>query len=80
MLAVVNAMRLCWYKQCSNIQSVEGEADISPHFTLSSDCIHIVKWCTLLTLVLHARLALLDRQYRRSLGGGELVSLAAPWQ
>ena len=57
MLAVVRAMRLCWYKQCSNIESNVGGADISPHFTVSSDYIHIVKWCTLLTLALHARLA-----------------------
>ena len=43
-MLAVSAVRLC-----SNIQSNVGRADISTHFT--SDYIHIVKWCTLLTHV-----------------------------
>ena len=44
-MQVVSAVKVVTNSE-DNIQS---RADISPHFTLSSDCVHIVKWCTLLT-------------------------------
>ena len=48
-MVVVSAVRLCCVPTSAAIFKVEWAELTSVHITLSSDYIHIVKWCTLLT-------------------------------